>query len=466
MDLFNSKKYFAKKTIQEQFFEELEVFRPDLNQGISCGFLGITCYIDFNLVLSFAKQLKEFLDSFNADLSKFHILYDVSEWAKQRTSVEQKIKDKLRSLLQNCDVLLEPVNFRQQLMHAKAYCFSFQKKKKRKGFVINTSANLTRAGFGLRKKESNIELSTLSVSPEEIGSFIEIFDVLKSKILPKDKRIKQDRLLRAYQLFAKGSFYHVRTGNLKDEVRFKLPLSPSGKKEFQGNDNSIFSSFGYEQDTSAISKDPLNIERIFKEKSKPFPSEFMRVFSVDTLLGRWIPAQVSYILSKKIQRDISPYYDAIQKIACDEKLDILEIKLQEECLDLKENGLIEADFCDEEEDDDDFEDDDEVTKEKAMVFPVIKRWRKKIENFRENKRLIERLIYKIQIVPDLLDGANRTLILALYDALENHLIAKKPSGYLKKEIFTYITAEKCDSEKLDHVFEELSKNAKKKLKAK
>jgi hypothetical protein len=236
---------------------------------------------------------------------------------------------------------------------------------------------------------------------------------LKDSVVSPAQRLKQDEFLFAIRLLAAGSFYHQWTGNLKSEVRFKLQLSEKGKR-LGADQRRVFREGGFEDDTESVSSDPLKMERVFKKVPKPLPREFVRMFTVDTLLGRWMPAGISNLVSARLDRALAPYMDQVRRLTEDASLHELCKRLDQRVADFLEKGVIEG------------------------AEDVVNNWRARVERFRENEALLRRIVFNLEKLEEPLGEMDRTLILQTYDSLRGSVEVKGYRGALKKALATAI----------------------------
>jgi hypothetical protein len=279
-------------------------------------FYAVTCYFDSEAVKTLANNINNALNEVQGQLIGFYVFVDIGDWFKYRGSKDELIQNicELTKLAKNAIDFI-PINFRNRLFHAKSYALVAPKSRKqnrrRKGFVATTSGNLTKRGLGL-DDESNIEFVEIANNPTSIEEFITIIEVLKgNNIASKQLLANHDEFILALQIFSAGSFYHKWEGNLSDEVRFKLTLTNKGIKAFKAN-NPLFAN--YKNDSKSISRDPINLQRVFKEQPKPFPKQFLATYSIDTLLGRWIPTDIASLVDEVLKNSVQPYIEEIKSI--------------------------------------------------------------------------------------------------------------------------------------------------------
>lgn len=366
-------------------------------------FYAITCYFDVEAIYVLADSMAQSLKEKDSKLTGFYIFVDIRDWAKCRVSKSEIIKNishKINVVKQNIDIM--PVYFDGRLFHAKGYGLIGDLNKqtnKRKGFVAATSGNLTKRGMGI-DDNSNIELLNITKDSSSIDDFLNLIEALEES---KKHVNKQDEFLLALDIFSSGDFYHKWEGGLSDRVRFFLDLNAKGKKEYKTK-NLIFN--GYKNESNRISKDPINLQAIFKNCPKPFPRQFWSNYSVDTLLGRWIPDQIAGMVDEKLKDDAERYVLAIQKETTPRKLESIKKELMKELVVFKEKRYIDGDPSE-----------------------IVTSWSVRVENLRENHDLIKSRIFNYEKVPEILESSNRTLIMKTFNGLQNRLnMGVQPKG--------------------------------------
>ncbi len=271
----------------------------------------LTCYFDMPGLIASVNTLGESIHKAGGTVAGITIVVDVTQWIKSRLSKKDIVSDIARSVRLNLDlVTFVPAWFPSQLLHAKAYAAIRPGKKPKRGFVVITSGNATERGLGLIKRLSNLELAMVSTDE----SYLQLFEQMMAEMVlsppPMEKALKNDKYLQAFALFSSGEFYHRWQGSLSAEVRFKLTLTKKGLRS-QREENPNFP--GYRRTAKTISRDPLNLEKIFERTPKPFPLSFWRTYSVETALGYWLPRPIAALVDEKLSGAVDPYMIEIQK---------------------------------------------------------------------------------------------------------------------------------------------------------
>lgn len=399
-------------------------------------FYAITCYFDVEAIYVLADRLAQSLKEKDSKLTGFYIFVDVRDWAKCRVSkseIIRSVSQKINVNKERIDIM--PVYFDGRLFHAKGYGLiseSNEKTSKRKGFVATTSGNLTKRGMGVAD-DSNIELLSITSDSDSIDEFLNLIGDLEES---KKHVNKQDEFLLALNIFSSGSFYHKWEGGLSDRVRFSVELNKKGRREYKTR-NTIFR--GYNSDSKTISKDPINLQDIFESCPKPFLPQFWANYSVDTLLGRWIPNQIADMVDEKLKDSAGKYILAIEEATTSEILKSIKGKLLRELRGFQNQQYIDGD-----------------PKE------IVDSWLVKVEKLRENHELIKSRIFNYEKIPELLESSNRKLIMHTFNGLQDRLNIGVQSKGVKALIKDAIEQEGMEyvQEKLDYLRNSASNNLK------
>ncbi len=406
-------------------------------------FYAVTCYFDSEAVKTLANNINNALNEVQGQLIGFYVFVDIRDWFKYRGSKDELIQNicELTQLAENAIDFI-PINFRNRLFHAKSYALVARKSRKqnrrRKGFVATTSGNLTKRGLGL-DDESNIEFVEIANNPTSIEEFITIIeDIEKNNTVSEELLANHDNFLLALQIFSAGSFYHKWEGNLSNEVRFKLTLTNPGIKAFQAKNNPLFAN--YKNDSKSISRDPINLQRVFNDKPKPFPKRFWATYSIDTLLGRWVPIDIAYLVDDVLKNSVQPYIEEIKSITNSENLRGKIQEIKREVDEFKQNGYIKEEYDD-----------------------IIHAWLDRIKKFRDNEELITLRIHNYEKVPEILDSSTRRLILKTFSQLRNQINMGSQLRGLKARIDRAITNDRYDifEQELETLYKEAVETIKK-----
>jgi hypothetical protein len=408
-------------------------------RGRHCTVLAVTCYIDFDAVTKLLGRVTRALGDVGAILEQITLLYDVREWAKQRTDAEGAAHAKVvkRTALDPKKVTFLAAAFPDRLMHSKAYAVISRPggtTRNRKGFVVTTSANLTRRGMGL-EDEGNVELAHVSRDPQDLEQMLAIAKQLEHSVVSPKKRLKQDEFIFAIRLLTAGTFYHQWQGNLTAEVRFKLRLTDVGRR-LGIREQGPLRRRGYETSTDSVSRDPLDIGTVFQRVPKPIPREFLRMFSVDTLLGRWIPLRIADVVDAKLTKEVQPYLDELRSLTSPAKLRQICEQLRKDVDDLSKDGLVEG------------------------TGALVMRWRKRIEDLRDNDALLNRIVFNLEALYEPFAELDRRLIMDTYESLKQSVEMKGTRGELKRILAEAFSGRPLDCERL---FDDLVDDARSRL---
>ncbi|MEN8220676.1 MAG: hypothetical protein ABFS56_30855 [Pseudomonadota bacterium] len=427
--------HLVNKANQETLLESLQHAIQDTAKNKKREFYAVTCYFDSEAVKTLASCINDALKNTQGTLIGFYIYVDIGDWIKCRENKDELIQN-IHDLtkLDHDKIDFIPIDFKNRLFHAKIYGLVSRKNKrdgKRNGFVAISSGNLTKRGLGSVKDKSNIEVVQIVKESHSIEEYMKIIQELKNFSASEERLKRQEDFILAFRLFSAGHFYHKWEGNLSSEVRFKLTLTETGKEKLQKD---VFKN--YRKDSNSISRVPINLQNIFKEIPKPFPQHFWRLYSVDTLLGRWIPAGVASLVDKALEKEVKPYIKEIYNLIT-KQLEAKTDELSEEVEKYQKEGYVNEDV------------------------KVVKTWSKKIKTFPENnKGLITLRIYNYEKIPEILDDANRKLILKTFEQLCNQLQMHKQRGVkavLGKAIKEY------DARVFEEELKTLTENAEKEL---
>jgi hypothetical protein len=358
----------------------------------------LTCYFDLPGLKKVTGTIRDQLNTVGGKLTGITVAVDVGEWIKRRFSVDMLAKTMATAAgVSPLVAKILPVRFPGHLLHAKAYAAIGSGDRDKSGFVVVTSGNATQPGLGL-VGASNLELAIAATDSQSLAAFEGIIADLAKKQVSGQVAMQQDLFLRALALFTSGEFYHRWQGSLSAEIRFKLTLTPKGRKARKENAPEFSD---YQTDSDTISRDPLNIERIFDKAPKPFPQAFWRTYSVGTLLGYWLPRPIAKLVDLKLSDDVEPYMAAIRQHTSTQMIAAIVKRLQADVIRFNKSKLI------------------------REGTSVVDTWRERVMDFRKDKELVTLRIYPYTRVPDLLSGETRSAVLEVVNILSNQLGRKK-----------------------------------------
>ncbi|MBD2019494.1 hypothetical protein H6F43_04750 [Leptolyngbya sp. FACHB-36] len=379
---------------QQTLLNHLEqAVRETRINGEDCVLYAVTCYFDREAAEKLVACINEALKAVQGRLTQVHIFIDIGDWSKYRGDGKELVSCISRRVgLEKNKIEFIPINFKGRLFHVKSY--GLVSSKTQKGFLATTSGNLTRRGLGIHEN-SNIEIVEITHDSASLSQFIRITKELREDYCASRKLIaEQDDFVLALRILQAGEFYHKWEGNLSSAVRFQLTLTEKGKESQKVN--KIFK--GYQSDSNSILRDPLNLQQVFSKIPKLFPERFWAAYSVDTLLGRWVPRGIANLVDETLEKDFLPYLKKIEEITSVENLKLKEAEIREEVEIFKKKDYIEGD-----------------------VDKLVSGWRDRAEKFHSKQELIKLCIYKYEKVPEILDSANRRLVRQTFECLRDQL---------------------------------------------
>lgn len=304
-------------------------------------FYAITCYFNPKIMIDLICDIKNILDD---TLSEIHLLVDANEWLKQSMTISEFINTLHQKLgLKIRDISWTPIDCPSKLFHAKSYALISSKqglKSDYNGFVLVTSGNFTKSGLN-----NNVEIGQIVYDHNSLDQFVKLFFKLKDEYaLSPQKEAEQQKFQSAYQFLAQGKFYHRWHPSLGLELR--LPLSDKEIKRLSDQVNNEETLEKIENFTvpepQSIADKPINLQSIFDICPKPIPGDFWGTYSIDTLLGQWVPNEISHLIENEVNLTKEIFKDLIQEISSSEKIeekytileDFVKRKLKEEVIEL------------------------------------------------------------------------------------------------------------------------------------
>jgi hypothetical protein len=304
-------------------------------------FYAVTCYFNPDVMINLIGDIKKILDD---TFLEIHLLVDANEWIKQPLTISNFIKIVSQKLdLEIRQIYLTPIACPSKLFHAKSYALISSKqglKSDYNGFVLVTSGNFTQSGL-----TNNVEIGQIVYDHNSLDQFVKLFFKLKDKYaLSPQKQAEQQKFQSASQFLTQGTFYHKWHHSLGLELR--LPLSDKEIKRLSDLVNNEETREKMEDSTvhelQSITQNPIKLQSIFDICPKPIPGDFWRNYSIDTLLGQWVPNEISHLIENEVNLTKEIFKDLIQEISSSEKIeqyytklqDFVERKLKEEVIEL------------------------------------------------------------------------------------------------------------------------------------
>ena len=249
----------------------------------------MTCYITKNGLEDLFNILKNTLKQNN--INNIEILADKDEWAKIWYGLEDFLETFKQSATKyELNISINPIDS-QKLFHAKSYALIH--KNTCEGFLISTSANLTRSGLNY-----NLEFCNFTEDKDSIKQYFHLFQNTKVKFtLTGKKRKKLEKFAKAYKILSMGRFYYE-----KDilETKCQIDLNDQGKKLINNNIGGKTSVAANKKDETTVSYRLID-HVVIKDLLPPLvPISVINSYSVDTLIGKWIPEYVHKIIQGRV----------------------------------------------------------------------------------------------------------------------------------------------------------------------
>ncbi|MEG4850490.1 phospholipase D-like domain-containing protein [Microcoleus sp. B5-D4] len=309
----------------------------------------ITCYFNPDVMINLIGDIKKILDD---TLSEVHLLVDADEWLKQPITISNFINIVYQKLgcLGIRKISLTPIACHSKLFHAKSYALISSKPVLKsddyKGFALVTSGNFTKSGL-----THNVEIGQIVYDPHSLDEFVKLFLKLKNECaLSPQQEAEQQKFQSASQFLAQGNFYHTWHPSL--DLKFRLNLSAKEKERLYGLANNEETRKKIEDFTlkqiKTITRDPINLKSIFNTCPKPIPGDFWGTYSIDTLLGQWVPNEISQLIENEVNLTKEIFQHLIQELSSPEQIkeyytilqDFVDRKFKEEVIEFDSSNLV------------------------------------------------------------------------------------------------------------------------------
>lgn len=285
----------------------------------ACTFYAITCYFNPEAANYLIRNIKKILGN---KLQGCQILIDSNEFFKQdinRDSFIQNISQIMDSPLQR--VSLTPIDYNGKLFHPKAYALIediIPNSTTSNGFAIITSGNFTKSGLA-----GNIEMGQIVNDFDSLNDFVNLFSNLKNNhAISAEQEAKQQEFKLAVQTLSQGKFYHIWHPSF--DLIFRLNLSPEERKILKDKVNDEDTKRKIEnfllKEIKSIKDDPVNIQSIFNICPKPIPKDFWGTYSIDTLLGQWVPLEISKLIDQEVEESMKIFNPILEDIGNPQKI--------------------------------------------------------------------------------------------------------------------------------------------------
>ena len=422
-----------------------EVAQTKLTKRGGWVFYAITCYFNPQMAKELVADIQQILGS---QLMGVHILIDIDEWIKQCIDSNDFV-NQISELtnLPNSNISFTPISYKSKLLHAKSYALinsdNILKTNTVNGFAIVTSGNLTNSGF-----KDNIEIGHIIRDLNSLNEFVCIFNYLKDNyFVSKDKEAEQREFQLAAQFLSKGNFYHIWHPSF--DLIFRLTLSPEERKRLYKLANNEETRNKLEdfaiKEIKTITEDPINIQSIFEIYPRPIPKELWGMYSIDTLLGQWVPFEISELIDEELEESMKIFKPIFQEIGSLQKLkeysqsleDYVNRKLKEKVIDFDTSNL-----------------------------SAVEAWNKRTKRFFTDQNILKSFICKYEKINFSTINMEHDLIIAIYQRIKdfygesvNHIGLGKKIAEFNNYTNSFRDA-KNDKNHLDEIFDRLAEQAK------
>jgi hypothetical protein len=247
----------------------------------------MTCYITISglddLFIALANSFEQ------NKLIKVKILVDKDEWAKlfffNKERVLKDLVKKLKNINENVNISTSNISVKpvesDKLFHAKSFALindNFE------GFIISTSANLTERGLSTNLEFGNFVQNSTDLNQQ----YVNLFSEIEKKSLVGNEQILRD-IAEAELILSMGVFYIQR--NDIDTICSRDKSEEAVKRTLRRN--------GVNNDSQSISYRLIDHIAIKKLLPPLIPSNLIKYYSIETIIGRWIPKEIDQIIEKR-----------------------------------------------------------------------------------------------------------------------------------------------------------------------
>jgi hypothetical protein len=373
----------------------------------------LSCYIDFKAIKNLIVKLKDELP-----IIKIGLAFEFYEAFRSRRPNETK--KELESLEKWCNK--QEIKFEWRairagaLMHAKGYALvQVLEGGYGDGIVCVGSGNATFPGLGQRKhngmQRSNVELFQISINGNEVIEFLNIWNQLEEYERNLDAASsKADDYEFAYMLLASGVFLHDWRDSLRSKVGIKYTLTPEGGKAISVDEE--LKRLGLNVDMATMTRNPL--VTVDFSLTRSMPSSFTRMYTVDSLMGRWCPRSIWSIVEENIEVDVdfNKFLKSFINATEPEKLNACAEEEEKISCRLVERGIV------------------------TLVERRIESWVEKIRELRENEDMLKRIFLKFESFDLPYDFSAREEVTNLHESLVETLAIKNNMSFIAEKIAT------------------------------
>lgn len=247
----------------------------------------MTCYITIS---GLDKLFIALANSFEQNkLIKVKILVDKDEWAKLFFfNKDRVLKDRIKKLkninknvdINTSDISVKPVNS-DKLFHAKSFALINENFE---GFIISTSANLTERGLNTNLEFGNFVQNSTDLNQQ----YVNLFSEIEEKSLLGNEQILRD-IAEAELILSMGVFY-VKRDDI-DTICSRDKSEEAVKKTLRRN--------GINNDSQSISYRLIDHIAIKKLLPPLISANLIKYYSIETIIGRWIPKEIDQIIEER-----------------------------------------------------------------------------------------------------------------------------------------------------------------------
>lgn len=371
----------------------------------------LSCYIDFKAIKNLILKIKD-----EVPLTEVDLAFEFYEAFRSRRPNET-VRE-LELLKKWCEKQGIKFDWRAiragALMHAKGYALvQLLEDGYGDGLVCVGSGNATFPGLGQKMfngmQRSNVELFQISVNGNEVPEFMNIWDQLWECERSLDASSSNaDAYEFAYTLLASGVFLHDWRDSLSSKIGIKYTITSEGRKEISVDEE--LKRLGFNVDLLTMTRNPLHMVDFSLTRS--MPQSFTRIYTVDSLMGRWCPRSVWNVVEETIEVDV------------DFKL-FLESFLKA----TEPDQLIKC-----------AEDEEKISRrlvERGIVTDVpgrVDSWIEKMEALRDNEDKLKRIFLQFESFDLPYDFSAREQVMDLHESLFETLALKRNMSFVAEKI--------------------------------
>ena len=270
----------------------------------------ITCY--------FRPQALEKLISgllLHIKLTDVYIAYNYSELFRH-DDLEDDIK-KLKNKFPNLNFEIVSVKADTGLFHSKGYALIQRDGQRnddiRNGYFLITSGNLTNQGIGTDSANSNFELCYMSQTKKDIRSFEELVnnlwdDFAYTKESKTATAVSESEFIQRTLLEAK--YLCKWDGNLKQELSARFEIADKINNSAV-EVNPAVKELGFSIETGSLTKCYFDLSG---KPKNPFPKNFLKNYTIKTLIGNWCPNEIWKTACLSIDDDFAKFGEWLKEI--------------------------------------------------------------------------------------------------------------------------------------------------------